>query len=75
MSDEAKLDTWHYLASGVAVSVVAGAAGWLSFTYHLTTTSKFWLAAINLVTGLVIVSLLIGVVPKVVRPANAAQPR
>ena len=44
------------------------AATVLPLTYHITTASKFWLAAINLVTGLVIVSLLIGIVPKVTKP-------
>ncbi|MFL5738318.1 MAG: DUF6069 family protein [Actinomycetota bacterium] len=138
--DDLDLDTAHYLTAGVAVSAVAGAAGWLvylvaeaittgaigipehqgarastfltggsifrtgfvaglvatavlwilillvptptrffawlgvlvtlaatvlPFTYHVTNASKFWLAAINLVTGLVIVSLLVGIVPKV----------
>lgn len=145
--DDAKLDTAHFLTAGVAVSAVAGAAGWLvylvgeaitsgaigiparqfgktdtfltggsvfragflaglvataalwvlvllvptptrffgwlgvlvtlaatvlPFTYHVTNTSKFWLAAINLVTGLVIVSLLIGIVPKVMRARSSA---
>ena len=50
---------------GVLVTLAATV---LPLTYHITTASKFWLAAINLVTGLVIVSLLIGIVPKVTKP-------
>ncbi|MCJ7832449.1 MAG: DUF6069 family protein [Actinobacteria bacterium] len=44
------------------------AAAVLPFTFHVTTQSKIWLALINLAIGLVVVSLLVGVVPKVMRP-------
>ena len=43
----------------------------IPFSYHVTTQSKIWLALINLVIGLVVVALLIGVVPKVIRPKVA----
>jgi hypothetical protein len=147
MTEESELDTGHFLTAGLAVSAVAGAAGWLvfligdafssgaikapvqpgatemvtltgesvfrtgfvagvvgtavlwlllalvptptkffgwmgvlvtlacaviPFSYHVTTQSKIWLAIINLVIGLVVVTLLIGVVPKVTRPKSAA---
>ncbi|MFL5767877.1 MAG: DUF6069 family protein, partial [Actinomycetota bacterium] len=51
---------------GVLVTLAATV---LPFSYHVTDASKICLAVINLVTGLVIVSLLVGVVPKVMRPA------
>ncbi len=54
---------------GVLVTLAATV---LPFTYHITNTSKFWLSAINLVTGLVIVSLLIGIVPKVMQARSSA---
>jgi hypothetical protein len=54
---------------GVLVTLAATV---LPFTYHITNASKFWLAAINLVTGLVIVSLLVGIVPKVMRTRSSA---
>ena len=146
MAAEFELDTPHFLTAGLAVSAVAGAAGWfvyvigdalssgalmvpvqpgatatvpltgesvfrtgvvagivgtavlwlllalvptptkffgwigtlvtlgaavLPYSYHMTTQSKIWLSIINLVIGLVVITLLIGVVPKVMRPKAA----
>jgi len=44
------------------------AAAVVPFSYHVTTQNKIWLAVINLVIGLAVVTLLIGVVPKVTKP-------
>lgn len=149
MTEEFELDTPHFLTAGLAVSAVAGAAGWfiyvigdtlssgalmtpvqpgatevvpltgesvfrtgvvagivgtavlwlfltlvptptkffgwigtlvtlgaavLPFSYHMTTQSKIWLSIINLVIGLAVTTLLIGVVPKVMRPKAAVAP-
>ncbi|MFL5768081.1 MAG: hypothetical protein ACJ758_09605, partial [Actinomycetota bacterium] len=39
MTDDLKLDTPHYLTAGVAVSAVAGAAGWLVYLVGEAITS------------------------------------
>ena len=49
----------------VAVAVIP-----FSFSDELTVANQFWLAAINVVGALTILSLLLGVVPKVMRPAS-----
>ena len=43
------------------------AAAILPFTFEVDTEDQLWLAAINLITGLVVIILLLGTVPKVVR--------
>ena len=53
---------------GVLVTLAATV---LPFTYHVTDASKIALALINLVTGVVIVSLLVGIIPKVMKPAES----
>jgi Family of unknown function (DUF6069) len=45
-----------------------------SFTDALSLENKIWLAAINLVGALTIISLLLGIVPRVVRHPNAFEP-
>lgn len=47
----------------VAVTVLP-----FSFTDDLTMANKFWLAAINLVGALTIISLFLGIVPRVMKP-------
>jgi hypothetical protein len=44
----------------------------LPFSFSVTTQNKVWLAAINLVMGLTILSLLEGIIPKVLLPRGAA---
>ena len=53
---------------GWIVSLLTIAAVLVPFTYHMTTPSKIWVALINLVIGLVVLTLLLGIVPKVMKP-------